>query len=143
MKVQKWPKPTIAAGRRHTVALKSDSTVVAVGDSKYGQCEVGDWCDIVDVAAGNVHMATNTGHTHTVGLKADGTVFASGWNKHGQCEVSDWRGMVSIAAGWRHTIGVKANGSVKWQSEDRSSLAPARDAGVRENRRPHHAGVGA
>ena len=34
---------TITAGRRHTVGLKSDGTVVAVGDNKYGQCNVGGW----------------------------------------------------------------------------------------------------
>lgn len=37
------PENTIAAGRRHTVGLKSDGKVVAVGDSKYGQCDVSDW----------------------------------------------------------------------------------------------------
>lgn len=30
------PKNTLAAGRRHTVGLKTDGTVIAVGDSKYG-----------------------------------------------------------------------------------------------------------
>ena len=29
-------KFTLAAGRRHTVGLKSDGTVTAVGDNKYG-----------------------------------------------------------------------------------------------------------
>jgi alpha-tubulin suppressor-like RCC1 family protein len=47
-------KVTIAAGRRHTVGLKSDGTVVAVGDNKFGQYDVSDWCDIVAVATGNV-----------------------------------------------------------------------------------------
>lgn len=84
MKVQKWPKPTIAAGRRHTVALKSDSTVVAAGDSKYGQCEVENWCDVVAIAAGCAH---------TVALKNDGTVMAVGDNEYGQCEVSGWSGI--------------------------------------------------
>lgn len=28
---------TIAAGRRHTVGLKSDGTVTAVGDNRYGR----------------------------------------------------------------------------------------------------------
>ena len=37
---------TIAAGRRHTIGLKSDGLVVAVGDNEYGQCEVSRWCDI-------------------------------------------------------------------------------------------------
>jgi len=83
------PRDTIAAGRRHTVGLKSNGTVVAVGDNAYGQCEVSDWRDIIMVAAGNVHMATNTGNAHTVGLKSNETVVAVGWNKHGQCDVSD------------------------------------------------------
>lgn len=46
LKVKQWPKDTIAAGRGHTVALKSDGTVVAVGDNTYGQCDVGRWLNI-------------------------------------------------------------------------------------------------
>lgn len=74
----------ITAGRRHTVGLKSDGTVVAVGDNKYGQCNVSDWRDIVAIAAGCAH---------TVGLKSDGTVAAVGDNEYGQCDVSGWRGI--------------------------------------------------
>ncbi|MFC6452502.1 hypothetical protein [Paenibacillus vulneris] len=33
----------MAAGRRHTVRLKSDGTVEAVGDNEYGQCDVSIW----------------------------------------------------------------------------------------------------
>ena len=64
--------PIIAAGQYHTVGLKSDGTVVAVGDNYDGQCDVGSqsWTDIVQVAAGDFH---------TVGLKADGTVVAVGY----------------------------------------------------------------
>ena len=60
-KVKKWPRDTIATGRRHTVGIKSDGTVTAVGDNKYGQCNVSNWRGIVAVAAGNVHMATEYG----------------------------------------------------------------------------------
>ncbi len=35
-KVKRWPKDMIAAGRCHTVGLKSDGTVVAVGRNKEG-----------------------------------------------------------------------------------------------------------
>ncbi len=42
-KVWAIPKDTIAAGRRHTVGLKSDGTVVAVGENEYGQCDVNGW----------------------------------------------------------------------------------------------------
>ncbi len=39
---------TIAAGRRHSVGLKSDGTVTAVGDNEYGQCDVSGWRGIAD-----------------------------------------------------------------------------------------------
>jgi len=35
--------PGVAAGQGHTVGVKSDGAVVAVGDSKLGECNVGDW----------------------------------------------------------------------------------------------------
>lgn len=37
------PLPSIAAGYRHTALLKSDGTVTAVGDNKYGQCDISGW----------------------------------------------------------------------------------------------------
>ncbi len=42
----------IAAGYHHTVGLKSDGTVTAVGDNKYGQCELSGWCGIQVPAIG-------------------------------------------------------------------------------------------
>ena len=32
-----------AAGERHTVGLRADGTVVAIGDNAAGQCDVDDW----------------------------------------------------------------------------------------------------
>ena len=71
----------LTAGSYHTVGLRSDGTVVAVGMNKHGQCDVGGWRDIMAVAAGCVH---------SLGLKPDGTVVAVGDNDYGQCDVSDW-----------------------------------------------------
>lgn len=85
------PRSIIAAGRRHTVALKSDGTVIAVGDNSCGQCNVSGWRDIVSVAVGNVHKANNTGKAHTVGLKADGTVVTTRRKSEVRCAVDDWR----------------------------------------------------
>ena len=112
LKSKRLRNDTIAAGRRHTVGLKCDGTVTAAGDNKYGQCGISGWRDIVAVAAGNVHMATNTGNAHTVGLKSDGTVVAVGWNKHNQCGVNGWHNIVAVAAGWRRTVGLKSDGMV-------------------------------
>lgn len=74
----------IAVGSSHTIGLKSDGTVMAVGWNDNGQCNVSDWCDIVAVAAGCAH---------TIGLKSDGKVVAVGDNDYGQCDASDWCGI--------------------------------------------------
>src|SRR4030042_1618680 len=99
--------PRVAGGGHHTVGLKADGTVVAVGDNTYGQCNVSGWTAIVQVAAG---------YAHTVGLKANGTVVAVGDNGYGECNVGGWTGIVEVAAGSfsvpGHTVGVKSNGTV-------------------------------
>ena len=40
------PRKTLSAGYNHTVGLRKDGTVVAVGANEYGQCNVSDWRDI-------------------------------------------------------------------------------------------------
>jgi hypothetical protein len=95
--------PMVAAGGMHTVGLKRDGTVVAVGTNSRGQCDVGQWTGIVQVAAGDYH---------TVGLESDGTVVAVGLNKSGQCNVGDWTNIVQVAAGTHHTVGLRRDGTV-------------------------------
>ena len=75
--------PVIAAGRRHSLGLRADGTVVAAGTGTSGECRVEHWAHVVAVAAGNVHTASNTGRSHSVGLRVDGTVMATGWNGDG------------------------------------------------------------
>jgi alpha-tubulin suppressor-like RCC1 family protein len=87
----------------HTVGLKKDGTVVAVGNNDDGQCNVGNWCNIVAVA---------NAFNHTVGLKRDGTVVAVGNNDNGQCNVGNWRNIVAVAASGGHTVGLKKDGTV-------------------------------
>ena len=96
-------RASASAGSCHTVGLKANSTVVAVGVNYSGQCNVSGWKDIVAISAG---------WNHTVGLKADGTVVAVGNNEYSQCDVDDWTDIVAISAGWNHTVGLKADGTV-------------------------------
>ena len=93
----------IAANYGHTVGLKSDGTVVAIGYNFDGQCNVGGWTDVAQVAAGR---------DHTVGLGADGTAIAVGYNPDGRCNVGGWTDVVHVAAGDYHTAGVKSDGTV-------------------------------
>lgn len=96
-------RESLAAGDNHTVGLKTDGTVVAVGSNYSGQCNVNGWTDIVAVSAGP---------NHTVGLKADGTVVAVGDNWYGQCKVGSWTDIVAVCAGGCITVGLKADGTV-------------------------------
>lgn len=134
-------RETVGAGDSHTVGLKADGTVVAVGYNNHHQCEVDDWQDIVAVSAGGWHtvglksdgtvvavgekndrqcdvssweniVAVSAGGYHTVGLKSDGTVVAAGDNRDGQCDVSDWKNIVAISAGDWQTVGLKSDGTV-------------------------------
>jgi alpha-tubulin suppressor-like RCC1 family protein len=99
----------VATGYSHTVGLRSNGTVVAVGtghvreEGEKDPWDVDDWANIVQVAAG---------YMHTVGLKSDGTVVTVGSNTFGQCEVGNWTDMVQIAAGTFHTVGLESNGTV-------------------------------
>lgn len=99
-------------GAGHTVGLRADGHVVAVGDNEYGQCNVEDWEDIIAIAAGD---------WHTVGLRNDGTVVSTkpDPDKHpelylGACNVEgeDWTNVIEISAGCGITVGLKEDGSV-------------------------------
>lgn len=95
-------------GKGHTVGLKSDGTVVAIGDNTYGQCDVSEWSDIVKIA---------TGDWYTVGLRADGTVLITGENFPGsryinEDELKKCTDIVDIAAGFGQTICLKEDGTI-------------------------------
>ena len=78
---------SIAAGMYHTVGLKEDGTVVAVGYNGYGELNVSAWTNIKAIAAGMYH---------TVGLKENGTVGAIGYNGYGQLGVTSWTNIMPI-----------------------------------------------
>ena len=59
----------VSAGADYTLGLKYDGTVVAVGDNKYGQCNVGSWTDIVAISAGEYGA---------FGLQKDGSIVVAG-----------------------------------------------------------------
>ena len=110
-------RDTIGAGYYHTVGLKNNGSVVAVGHNEYGQCDVEDWSGIIAVSAGCYH---------TVGLKADNTVIAIGDNStdaerytstdtehyKGRCDVDNWTDIVAVTAGFYHTVGLRMDGTV-------------------------------
>jgi hypothetical protein len=100
----------IAAGRDHSLALKSDGTVVAWGNNTSGQSTVpGGLNGVLAIAAG---------FDHSLALKSDGTTVA--W---GQIDIGfgnfvtatvpgGLNGVVAIAAGGSHSLALKSDGTV-------------------------------
>ncbi|MBO5786992.1 MAG: hypothetical protein J6R45_06675 [Clostridia bacterium] len=121
--VQGWSNvEKIYANESTAIGIRNDGTVLASkyivpsgrytpDDIKhyYGQCEVSDWRDIVDIAQGT---------RHTVGLRSDGTVVATKYRSfpngtyHGHCEVADWQDIVAISASDNLTVGLRYDGTV-------------------------------
>ena len=146
----------ISAGGYHSVGLKEDGTVLAVGNNDNGQCNVEHWKDIKAISAGNCHtvglkndgklvacgnnyygqcnvikweniVAISAGKDHTVGLKEDGTVVAAGNNVFGQCDVGKWKDIVAISAGGNHTVGLKKDGTVVATGYNKNRQCNVRD----------------
>ena len=91
----------VAGGGYHSLALKSDGTVVAWGWNDEGQCKVH-------------HMAgLDAGYYHGLALKSDGTVAAWGDNTYGQCNVpAGLSRVVAVAGGGSHSLALESDGTV-------------------------------
>ena len=123
--------PAIAAGRNHTVALKSDGSLWAWGNNSSGQ--LGDGSSNASSSPrsiGSGYAAISAGGSHTLALKADGSLWAWGNNSAGQLgDGSSNAGAVprqvaasfsAVAAGENHSLALKADGSL-WTWGDNTS----------------------
>ncbi len=119
--------PKIAAGARHSLALKSNGTVWAWGNNGDGQ--LGDETTknrTIPAQVSNVNAITTIdgGASHSLALKSDGTVWVWGANWDGQLgdgtntrkttpvQISGLSDIISIACGMYHSIALKSDGTV-------------------------------
>jgi polygalacturonase len=132
----------ISAGYFHSLALKSDGTVVGWGYSYYATPPAG-LTGVVAIASGLFHSlalqsdgtvvgwgdssygrlpppaglsnvaAIAAGYEHSLALKSDGTVVGWGDNTYHQTNVPPGlNGVVAIAAGFYHSVALKSDGTV-------------------------------
>lgn len=119
----------VSAGGFHTLYLKANGAVFAVGLNEFGQ--LGDRTSThrqspVHVSAlGTDNMAVSAGFEHSVYLKKSGAVFASGLNDNGQIGDGSTAHRSSpvqittlnmdnmaVSAGGRHTVYLKKSGEI-------------------------------
>jgi alpha-tubulin suppressor-like RCC1 family protein len=95
----------IAAGYSHSVALRSDGTVIAWGDNFSGQSTVpANLSGVTAIAAGRFH---------SVALRSNGTVIPWGENIYGQSTVpANLTNVIAIAGGGYHSLALKGDGTV-------------------------------
>jgi alpha-tubulin suppressor-like RCC1 family protein len=133
----------IAAGGNHSLALKSDGTLLAWGANFSGQLgnddpNFSDKFTPVAVAASNSNniVAIAGGLNHSLALKKDGTVLAWGSDEKGQLgngtpltdkttptPVVGASDIVAIAAGGLHSLALKQNGTMQsWGEDEKEQL---------------------
>ena len=71
----------VAAGGRHSLARRSDGSVVGWGSNDSGQLNV------PALPPGLTYVEVAAGAAHTLALRSDGSVVAWGSNSHGECNV--------------------------------------------------------
>ncbi|MEO5712633.1 MAG: hypothetical protein ABIT37_04020, partial [Luteolibacter sp.] len=111
------------AGTLHSLFLKTDGTLWAMGDNAYGQLGEGTNADrLTPVQIASQVVAAAAGQYFSVFLKTDGTLWTAGDNTNGQlgdgttirryAPVQVASGVTRIAAGLQHGHFIKSDGSL-------------------------------
>lgn len=105
-----------------TVGLKSDGTVVATGRNTYGNCNVQDEKDIVDVFAtgsfilGSTVTIDKTGNLKLIGMRDD----IDGYGIY-EKEKDNWGDVNKIEWGREFIVGLRDNGKATIITADKDS----------------------
>jgi hypothetical protein len=95
----------IALGGWHSLALRTNGTLLAWGNNSYGQCDA--------PATLTNALAIAAGTYHSLAIRADGTVAAWGSDDLGQTNVPGGLSQViGVAGGRGHSLALRANGTV-------------------------------
>ncbi len=136
-------KASVSGGQNHSLALKSDNTVLAWGQGTFGQLGTGNFNNQpVPVAVSGTKnadiVAISAGGFFSLALKTDGSLISWGDNTHGQLgnnlqgsinstsapvDVGVTFKFTSISTGANHSLALGEDGNVySWGENDRKQL---------------------
>jgi alpha-tubulin suppressor-like RCC1 family protein len=134
----------IAAGLNHSLALKSDGSLLAWGQNAAGQLGSNSLIDAKQATAlatlaGRPITAITAGPNHSLALRHDGAVYAWGANESGQLGdgktknlllptpvTTLTRNIVALAAGAKHSLALRNDGTVwAWGANNAGQLGDA------------------
>ena len=131
----------VAAGRDHTLGLRTNGTLYAWGRNDHGQLGNGTGTNATTptlVSGMGPYTQVAAGGSHSLALQANGTAWAWGRNDYGQLgigttadahapvQVSGGGTYVQLAAGGLHSLGLQTNGTAwAWGSNSSGQLSTA------------------
>ncbi|MCR5889341.1 T9SS type A sorting domain-containing protein [Hymenobacter sp. J193] len=124
-KLTNWK--SVATGREHTLALRTDGSLWSSGDNLQGQLGQGTtrfFSTMQQVAKGASWKQMTTGESHCLAVRTDGSLWAWGANDKGQLgddtqtnrsspiQVGNDFNWQYVAAGQKHSLGIKTDGTL-------------------------------
>ena len=97
----------IGSGSHHTLAIKSDGSLVGLYYSLWGNSD--GQCDVPE---GNDFVKVDGGNHHSVAVRSDGSLIAWGNNNHGQCNFPTGNDFIDVVAGSKYNVALKSDGSL-------------------------------
>ena len=119
---------SVSAGNYHSMAVKTDGTLWALGDNAFGELGIGSTTNQnlpIQVGTATNWKSVSASYYFTLALKTDGTLWAWGIGSHGQLGTgsfgssnismqvgtsTNWN--VVVAGDYRHSVGIKTDGTL-------------------------------
>lgn len=113
----------IATGARHSLAVRTDGSIVAWGEDYLGT--------VSNTPGGTGFIQVAAGSSHSLALRVDGAITSWGHNVGGLVvDTPVWTGFTQIASGYNHSLALHADGWIAAWGHDVSGVVSGAPSGT-------------